>query len=70
MRLGWLTAWWDQIRKKAPSDPWNEDPDILRERERQHREGVVDAYAARLAREALALRREQQFWQRNPPHHD
>ena len=43
MKFGWLTAWWHQLSRRPPADPWNDDPEIRRERDRQHREGVIDA---------------------------
>lgn len=62
--MGWLTEWWDQIRRRPPVDPWNEDPEILRERDRQHREGIVDRATARRLADGLAVRREREFWTR------
>ncbi len=49
---GWFSAWWDQIRRRPQADPWNDDPEITRERDRQHETGVTDAAQAyRLRRE-------------------
>lgn len=55
--MGWLMAWWDAIRRRPSPDPWNDDPEIRRERERQHDEGVTDAAQAYRLREQLRARR-------------
>lgn len=60
MKLGWLTAWWDQIRRRPPVDPWNDDPEIKRERERQHDDGTTDAAQAFRIRHQL-----QDHWNEN-----
>jgi hypothetical protein len=67
MNFDWLAAWWDQIRRKAPSDPWNDDPEVRRVRERQHREGITDAVTAYRAREWRRrwIDAQSQAWQRD-----
>jgi hypothetical protein len=64
MNMGWLVAWWHQISRRPPGDPWNDDPEITRERERQHREGIADAATTRRILDGLSLRHEREFWQR------
>lgn len=68
MRLGWLTAWWHQIRRRPDPDPWNDDPEIVAERRRQHREGITDAATAFRARQQMRERRvdmQTRAWQRD-----
>lgn len=55
--VNWLLAWWYQLTRRAPFDPWSHDPEIVRERARQHNEGVVDAFQRQQWREA-------DFWRR------
>jgi hypothetical protein len=43
MNVNWLVAWWHQLTRRPAVDPWDHDPDIVAERERQHRDGVTDA---------------------------
>lgn len=71
MNLGWLTAWWNQILRRPSADPWNDDPEIVQERERQHREGITDAATAYRLRQQLRERRvdmQTRTWQRDPEH--
>jgi hypothetical protein len=56
MNLGWLAEWWAQIRRKPAGDPWNDDPQIMAERNRQHRLGITDAYTAAQARAQMVAR--------------
>lgn len=68
MRFGWLLAWWDQIRGRPPVDPWNDDPEIKRERDRQHRDGVTDGATAYRIQQQLRERRidaQTEAWRRN-----
>jgi hypothetical protein len=46
MKTNWLAAWWHQLTRRPVADPWNHDPEIVRERDRQHRDGVTDAATA------------------------
>lgn len=50
----WVSAFWNQIKGTPVPDPWDTDPDIIRERERQHALGVTDV--------ASVYRAESQFW--------
>ena len=52
--MGWLSAWWRQIRGETGGEPWEDDPQIVAARERQHEIGVSDL--------ATARRLEADFW--------
>ena len=71
MNFGWFAAWWHQLTKQPVSDPWNDDPEIQRERDRQHREGITDAATAYRARQQLRQRRIRtttETWRRDVHH--
>jgi hypothetical protein len=54
--MEWVSALWKQIKGEPVPDPWDNDPDILAVRERQHAMGVTDYEAVRDA--------EAQFWRK------
>ena len=67
MNFGWLTAWWDALARRPPADPWNDDPEIQRERKRQHDEGITDAATRYHLRRQLRERRvdvQMEAWRR------
>lgn len=68
MNFDWLAAWWDQIIGNPPADPWNDDPEITRERDRQHREGITDGATAYRMQQELRARRidaQAEAWRRH-----
>lgn len=54
--IGWLVAWWRQIRGETGGDPWTDDPQIVEARRRQHELGISD--------HATVAKFEADFWRR------
>lgn len=57
--MSWISALWQQITGKAECpQPWDEDPEIVAERARQHALGVSD-YVTQLETERELWRQRQ-----------